>query len=106
MATILLNDLLNVGDKSANGQVEIIDKDRLCYLVKSISRGAIGIRTINKQLLGEFIDYLNLHPSHGSMQARYALSGKSEIDKYEYGYNATLYVMAQMVLDKLRTLRK
>ena len=44
------NDL-NIGDTSGNGQVTIIDEDRLCYLVKSTSRGAIGLRTISKALL-------------------------------------------------------
>ena len=44
-------DILNniqIGDKSIDdkGQVEIIDEDRLCFLVKAESRGAYGLRTI------------------------------------------------------------
>ena len=38
------------GDVSANGQVTIVDEDRLCYLVKSFSKGATGLRTISKAL--------------------------------------------------------
>lgn len=43
--------LLRIGDVSDNGQVTIIDEDRLCYLVRSKSRGATGLRTISKTLL-------------------------------------------------------
>ena len=48
---------LRIGDKSKDSQVEIVDEDRLCYLVRAESRGAYGIRTISKQLLQEFVDY-------------------------------------------------
>ena len=48
-------DSLNIGDKSIDSRIEIVDKDRLCYLVKVESRGAYGIRTISKQLLSEYI---------------------------------------------------
>lgn len=91
---------LKIGDKSINGQVEIIDEDRLCYLVMNRSRGAIGVRTISKAILNEFVDYYEINPYKSSMDARLALSGKSEIDKYEYGYNVTLALMAKMVLGK------
>lgn len=50
-------DKLMVGDQSTDGRIIIADKDRLCYLVKSGSKGSFSIRTISKQLLGEFIDY-------------------------------------------------
>ena len=46
---------LNIGDKSSDLQIEIIDKDRLCYLVRNESRGSYGIRTISKRLLQEYI---------------------------------------------------
>ena len=49
---------LRVGDISSNGQVEIIAEDKLCFLVKSQSNGATGIRTISKVLLSEYIQYL------------------------------------------------
>lgn len=54
-------DKLMVGDQSTDGRIIIADKDRLCYLVKSGSKGSFSIRTISKQLLGEFIDYYSNH---------------------------------------------
>ena len=93
-----LNNRLQIGDVSNNGQVEIVDEDRLCYLVRSTSRGAFGLRTISKSLLEEYVNYWSEHSNATSESARQALSGTSEIDKFEYGYTSTLSVMAQMVL--------
>lgn len=93
-----LNNRLQIGDVSNNGQVEIVDEDRLCYLVRSTSRGASGLRTISKSLLEEYVNYWSEHPNATSESARQALSGTSEIDKFEYGYTSTLSVMAQMVI--------
>lgn len=84
--------------KSKNGQIEIIDEDRLCYLVKNNSKGSTGIRTISKALLKEFIKYFQANKDANSASAREALSGTSEIDKFEYGYTSTLSTMAKMVL--------
>lgn len=95
---------LHVGQKSSNGQIEILGEDRFCYIVKNRSKGAEGVRTINKQLLQEFIEYFSSDSNPDSAQkysattAREALSGKSHIDRYEYGYNSTLTTMALMVL--------
>ena len=91
---------LYVGDVSSNGQITIIDEDRLCYLVRSANRGAIGVRTISKAILKEFVNYLKTHPEAIPRNARIALSGKSDIDKYEYGYDSTILMMAKMVLNK------
>ena len=91
-----LNNRLQIGDVSNNGQVEIVDEDRLCYLVRSTSKGATGLRTISKSLLEEYVNYWSEHSDATSESARQALSGRSEIDKY--GYTSTLSVMAQMVL--------
>ena len=93
---------LQVGDISDNGQITIIDEDRLCYQVKSISRGAEGIRTISKALLNEFIQYYSEHPHANANQAREALTGSSDIDKFEYGYASTLIILAKMALDAQR----
>ena len=93
-----LNNRLQIGDVSNNGQVEIVDEDRLCYLVRSTSRGASGVRTISKKLLDEYVTYWREHPDTTADLARQDLSGKSSVDKYEYGYSSTLSVMAQMVL--------
>ena len=91
--------MLRVGDVSDNGQVCIIDEDRLCYLVKSENRGAVGVRTISKALLNEFIAFFHEHPDANPNSARDTLSGKSNIDKFEYGYASTLSVMAKMVIE-------
>ncbi len=92
-------DKLMIGDQSTDGRIIIADKDRLCYLVKSGSKGSFSIRTISKQLLGEFIDYYRKNPDKKAEDARVELKELSDIDKYEYGYNATLTAMAKMVLD-------
>ena len=87
-----------IGDYSDNGQITIVDEDKLCYLVRSTSRGASGLRTISKALLKEFVDFVQAHPKASPRECRDALSGESEIDKYEYGYDSTLLMMAKMVL--------
>lgn len=89
---------LHIGDYSDNGQIAIVDEDKLCYLVRSTSRGASGLRTISKALLAEFVSYVSQHPEAQARDAREALSGQSDIDKYEYGYEATLLMMAKMTL--------
>lgn len=77
---------LQIGDMSDNGQITIVDEDRLCYIVKSESRGASGLRTISKALLDEYIQYVEKHPNTAGNDARDNLSGLTGIDKYEYGY--------------------
>ena len=96
---------LKIGDTSDNGQITIIDEDRLCYLVKSTSRGAIGLRTISKALLKEFVAFIDKHPEVPANEVRFKISGQSDIDKYEYGYGATISVMAKMILGQERILR-
>ena len=92
---------LRIGDVSDNGQITIIDEDRLCYLVKSVSKGAVGLRTISKALLDEFVVYMRQHPKVPANEVRFKISGQSDIDKYEYGYGATISVMANMVLGRI-----
>ena len=93
---------LRIGDISDNGQVTIVDEDKLCYLVRSVSKGAVGLRTISKSLLREFVEYMGQHPETPANEVRFKISGQSDIDKYEYGYGATLSVMANMVLGKIK----
>jgi hypothetical protein len=95
--SMLTYELKN-GDKSDNGTVEVVDQDRLCYLVKNSSKGSTGIRTISKKLLHEFVEYISGHPEANGQTAKDALSGHSDIDKFEYGYNATLVTLANMAL--------
>lgn len=89
---------------SDNGQVTIVDEDRLCYVVRSESRGASGLRTIPKAILEEYVNYIKSNPDVAPREAREALSGKSEIDKYEYGYDSTILQMAKMVLGMVKTI--
>lgn len=95
---ITSNGLLCIGDKSENDQVTIVDEDRLCYIVRSESKGAVGLRTISKAMLSEFVDYIRANPDATANDARVALSGKSVLDKIEYGYASTYILIAQMVL--------
>ena len=92
---------IKIGDSSENGQITIIDEDRLFYLVKSASRGAEGIRTISKSLLSEYITYFSKNPNASANDARDALCGNTDIDKFEYGYTSTLKTMAQMALGQI-----
>ena len=96
----MVNYKLNIGDKFDNGQsqIEIVDEDRLCYLVKSFSKGAIGIRTVSKSILDEYVDYFIQNPCASANDARYALRGTSNVDKFEYGYTATLRLMALIAI--------
>jgi hypothetical protein len=96
---------LSIGDCSENGQITIIDEDRLCYLVKSNSKGAVGLRTISKTLLQEFVTFIEQHPEVPTNDIRFKISGQSDIDKYEYGYGATLVTMAKMILGREKILR-
>lgn len=91
---------LKKGDKFDNGKTQllIIDEDKLCYEVQSTFKGTTGVRTISKKLLAEFIDYFKKNPSADGIVARNILSGKSDRDKFEYGYYATLKIMALMAI--------
>lgn len=92
---------IHIGDQSIDdkGQVKIMDEDRLCFLVRAESRGAYGLRTISKQLLREYVAYFQLHPNNNANQAREDLCGKTDLDKFEYGYSATLMRMAKMMIN-------
>ena len=92
---------LHKGDVSNNGQVTIVDEDRLCYVVRSENRGANGVRTISKRILEEFITYAKQHPDATPRDARVELTGKSDIDRYEYGYESTIMQMAKMALGQV-----
>ncbi len=95
----MVSSNLKIGDASSNGQVKIVDEDRLCYLVKNSSKVAQGIRTISKALLDEFVAYIQKYPNATANEAREALSGLSDLDKFEYGYASTFVTMAKMILN-------
>ena len=97
--------ILRIGDKLADDSIVVRDEDRLCYQVLSTSKGVTGLRTINKVLLEEWVDAVRQHPNYSSSELRDLLSGKTEIDKFEYGYAATLKKMADMVLGNVGVVR-
>ena len=90
---------LKIGDDSPLRNIVIVDEDRLCYQIENTSKGSKGIRTISKALLDEFTKYVSQHPDAVAHDVREALVGKSRIDKFEYGYAASLVTMAKMILE-------
>ncbi len=97
--------VLKIGESSRDGKVVVMDEDRLCYIVRSEGKGtAAGLRTISKALLREFISYVESHPDTTREEARDALCGNSEIDRFEYGYGTTLITLAKMVIEKSKGL--
>ena len=104
LSKIAMNNLM-VGDKTADESLAILDEDRLCYSVKSVSNGGVGVRTISKALLAEWVEAYKKTPNAPSQVAREQLVGKSDIDRFEYGYAGTLAKMAKMVLGQISVVR-
>ena len=96
---------LQTGDSTEDGSLVILDEDRLCYSVKSVSNGGVGVRTISKALLAEWVEAYKLSPDAASQTVRERLVGKSEIDRFEYGYAGTLAKMAKMILGQIAIVR-
>ena len=93
-----MDNVLHIGDKTSDDSLIVLDEDRLCYRVRSVSNGAVGVRTISRALLEEWIGAYRKSPNAASQAVREQLVGKSEIDKFEYGYAGTLAKMAKMAL--------
>ncbi|GEM_PF-3536531 len=93
---------LKIGEviEDGNAKLTIVDKDRLCYLVKSESKGAVGLRTLSRDLIKEYVRFLQTHHDATPDDVRNALKGKSDIDKYEYGYTSTLTILAKYLIEK------
>lgn len=89
---------LKIGDAAQDNSLVVLDEDRLCYSVRSVSNGAVGVRTISKALLEEWMGAYRKSPNAASQAVREQLVGKSDIDKFEYGYAGTLAKMAKMAL--------
>ena len=89
---------LHIGDKTANGSLIVHDEDRLCYQVRWLARGTYSIRTISKALLKEWVNAYAVDPDGRAQEIRENLVGKTDVDRFEYGYAATLAVMAKMIL--------
>lgn len=92
---------LKAGDRTTDDSLVVLDEDRLCYSVKSVSNGAVGVRTISKALLAEWVEAYKQSPDAASQTVREQLVGKSEVDRFEYGYAGTLAKMAKMVLGQI-----
>lgn len=92
---------LKIGDKVEDDSLVILDEDRLCYSVRSVSNGGVGVRTISKALLAEWVEAYRKTPNASSQTVREQLVGKSEIDRFEYGYAGTLAKMAKMILGQI-----
>lgn len=63
------------------------------------------MRTISKALLAEWVEAYKQTPNAPSQEVREQLVGKSEIDRFEYGYAGTLAKMAKMVLGQIQVVR-
>ena len=61
----------------------------------------VNNRTISKALLAEWIEAYKKTPNAPSQVIREQLVGKSDIDRFEYGYAGTLAKMAKMVLGQI-----
>ena len=92
---------LKIGMATADGSLRILDEDRLCYQVLSQTHSAKGVRTISKMLLSEWVEAVKNHPECGAGELRSMLCGKTEVDKFEYGYFATLKKMSEMILGRV-----
>lgn len=90
------DNLINLRPGDSDDVIFITSEDSLCFYVLSESKNSSGLRTISKDLLREFIKYEISNPESSAHDARIALSGKSYIDKYEYGYEGTLWRLAKL----------
>ena len=97
----MMNNGLHIGDKTLDNSLVVLDEDRLCYCVRAVSNGAAGVRTISKALLAEWVGAYKKMPNASAQDIRTQLVGKSEIDRFEYGYASTLAKMAKMSLGQI-----
>jgi len=89
---------LQIGDQSDDGSLIVNDEDRLCYQILWLSRGTHSVRTISKALLNEWVRAYTITPDAKAQVVRERLVGQSDIDRFEYGYAATLSMLAKMIL--------
>ncbi|MCQ2277034.1 MAG: hypothetical protein MJZ87_08845 [Bacteroidales bacterium] len=94
---------LKIGDiiKEGKSTIVILDEASFCYKIKAERNGASGNRLISKSILEEFVKYVKLNPNCSSRDARDYLSGRSENDKYEYGYDSTYCILAKEVIRRV-----
>ena len=97
--------ILKIGDRTSDNSLAVLDEDRLCYSVRSVSNGSTGVRTISKALLAEWVAAYAETPNAPAQEVRTRLVGKSEVDKFEYGYAGTLAKLAKMILGQTPVVR-
>ena len=85
-------------EESSYGVVTIVDDDDYSYQVLCVndSKHSKGIRTISKILVKEWIGAVTSDPNKNASTIRDDLSGKSDIDKFEYGNEGVLIKLAKM----------
>ena len=87
------------------GILTVIDEDRLCYKVQSDYDNSKGVRTLSKQLILEFINYVKKNPKISSpSEVRDALKGTTDTDLFEYGYASTLLPLALLSIENEKKL--
>lgn len=96
---------LRIGDTVDDRSLIVRDEDRLCYQVEWFARGTYSIRTISKDLLNEWVRAYAQNPDARAQDVRVQIVGCSDIDRYEYGYAATLAMMAKMILGHIPIVR-
>lgn len=96
-------EYLHTGDISADGKYEILDEDRLCYKVK-MPKGSVAVA--DKACYYEFVEYAKNHKDENAKTMSDALSGKSNVDPYTYGYCSMFRNLALMTLDESLVIRK
>lgn len=92
---------LRVGDSTEDESLIVHDEDRLCFQVRWLTRGRYSIRTISKALLNEWVRAYAETPDARSQDVRERIVGQSDVDRFEYGYSATLAVMSKMVIGRI-----
>ena len=96
---------LRIGDTVDDRSLIVRDEDRLCYQVEWLARGTYSIRTISKDLLNEWVRAYAQNPDARAQDVRVQIVGCSDIDRFEYGYSATLAMMAKMILGQISIVR-
>ncbi len=89
---------LRVGDSTEDKSLIVHDEDRLCFQVRWLTHGRYSIRTISKALLNEWVRAYAETPDAKAQDVRERIVGQSDIDRFEYGYAATLALMAKIIL--------
>ncbi len=96
---------LQVGDSTPDKSLIVHGEDNLCYQVMWFARGTYSIRTISKALLREWVNAYVETPNAKAQEVRERIVGTSDIDRFEYGYAATLAVMAKMIIGRIPVIR-